>query len=249
MYKVALGAGHRLATPGKRLPAELDPNETREWVLNDRVCDYVEKNLSAYDGYELLRVDDTNGVAEISIEQRVSAANAWGADVVIAAHHNAAGRIFDGGGIVVYRDPLANDENTVSLQEEMYEALIRHTGLKGNRADPLAESALYVLRNTNAPAVLLELGFMDSTVDAPIILTDEFAKQCADAITEVIVKRGNLALKNQAILDDGSAWSKKDRDWAVGLGLFVGTGAGYNWKGPVTREELAAILHRYEQNK
>lgn len=246
MYKVALGAGHRLATPGKRLPKELDPNETREWVLNDRVCDYVEENLAAYDGVEVLRVDDTNGVAEISIEERVAAANEWEADVVIAAHHNAAGRVFNGGGIVVYRDPLANDAATVSLQEEMYEALIRHTGLKGNRADPMAESALYVLRNTNAPAVLLELGFMDSTVDAPIILTDEFARQCAAAITEVIVKRGNLVPK---AADDGSAWSKADRDWAVGKGLFIGTGTSYNWKNPVTREELAAILHRYDQNK
>ena len=62
MYKIALGAGHVLNTAGKRLPKELDPNQTREWWLNDRICDKVEKKLGFYDGYALVRVDDTNGL-------------------------------------------------------------------------------------------------------------------------------------------------------------------------------------------
>lgn len=195
MFKLALGAGHRLATAGKRIPKQLDPNETREWVLNDRICDKIEAMLSKYDGIEILRVDDTVGIEEIPIEERVKAANDWDADFALAIHHNAAGVIFSGGGIVAYRDPLANDKETVAWQEELYAALIEHTGLKGNRADPMAESNLYVIRYTKMPATLLELGFMDSTVDAPIILTEEYAQQCADAIVEVIVRRAGLTLK------------------------------------------------------
>lgn len=276
MYKIALGAGHVLNTAGKRLPKELDPNETREWWLNDRICDKTEVKLSAYDGYELVRMDDTNGLVPHpdGLAGRCKIANDFGADVVVAVHHNAAGRIFSGGGIVVYRDPLANDEATVSLQEEMYAALIAHTGLKGNRADPMAESALYVLRNTKAPAVLLELGFMDSRVDAPIILTEEYAEQCADAIVEVLVKRGGLVKKEVAEPDPApkntewdtfnllmsrylyeqktanpSNWSEAARNWATQSGLVVGTGDSFEWKRPVTREELITILHRYDQNK
>ena len=45
------------------------------------------------------------------------------------------------------------------------------------------------------PAVLLELGFMDSSVDAPIILTDTFADQCAAAIVHVIAQRAKLPRK------------------------------------------------------
>lgn len=195
MFKLALGAGHRLATAGKRIPKSLDPNETREWVLNDRICDKVEALLARYDGIEILRVDDTEGIVNVTIEERVAAANEWDADFALAVHHNAADRIFNGGGIVVYRDPLANDAETVAWQEELYAALIEHTGLKGNRADPLAEAALYVIRYTKMPATLLELGFMNSTVDAPIILTEEYAQQCAEAIVEVIVRRAGLTLK------------------------------------------------------
>ena len=37
---------------------------------------------------------------------------------------------------------------------------------------------------------------MDSAVDVPIILTDEFADQCAAAIVRVIAQRAKLPLKS-----------------------------------------------------
>ena len=39
MFKIALNAGHYLNTAGKRCLKKLDKNETREWVLNNRICD------------------------------------------------------------------------------------------------------------------------------------------------------------------------------------------------------------------
>ena len=50
MFKIALGAGHGINAAGKRCLKSLDPNETREWWLNDRVCDYIEEELKAYEG-------------------------------------------------------------------------------------------------------------------------------------------------------------------------------------------------------
>jgi cell division protein FtsN len=41
-------------------------------------------------------------------------------------------------------------------------------------------------------AVLLELGLMDSGTDVPIILSEDYANKCAEAIVEVLVKKGNL---------------------------------------------------------
>lgn len=193
-FRVALGAGHRLDTPGKRCLKSLDPNETREWVLNDRICDKVEKLLAAYDGYELLRVDDTEGKKEISITARNNAANNWKADVCIAVHHNAGINGGKGGGIVAYVCKGVGKETT-DWQKDLYNALIAHTGLKGNRANPLAVANFLMLTGTKAPAVILELGFMDSQTDVPVILTDDYATKCAKAIVEVIVKRGGLTKK------------------------------------------------------
>lgn len=195
MVKIALGAGHYIGTSGKRVPASLDPKETREWQLNDRVCDRVELGLTRYEGYELLRLDDSDdGADDITLSERANRANNWGADVYLSVHHNAAGRIFSGGGIVLYVHPQAS-EASFAWRDELYDALIRETGLAGNRANPKTTANFQILRETNMPAVLLELGFMDSTVDAPVILTDEYAQQCADAIVEVLVAKFNLKEK------------------------------------------------------
>lgn len=193
-FRIALGAGHRLATPGKRCLKSLDPKETREWVLNDRICDKVEKMLAEYSGYELLRVDDTEGKKEISVNARNNAANNWKADVCIAVHHNAGINGGKGGGIVAYVCKGVGEE-TKAWQKDLYNALIAHTGLKGNRSTPLGVANFLMLTGTKAPAVLLELGFMDSQTDVPVILTDDYATKCAKAIVEVIVKRGGLTKK------------------------------------------------------
>lgn len=194
-YKIALVAGHFLGTAGKNVPKELDPNKTCEWWLNNRICDKIEAMLKSYTGYELLRVDDTTGKTNISLAKRLTAANAWGATEYYSVHHNAfEGKPWNGGGIVVYAHPNASAAS-LEMQKQLYDALIAATGLKGNRSTPLAKANFYELRKSKMPAVLMELGFMDSRVDAPIILTDEYATKCATAIVSVMVKRGNLKKK------------------------------------------------------
>ena len=50
MAKIAIDAGHGLKTAGKRCLKSLDKNETREWVLNNRVsvalADYLDRMAS-----------------------------------------------------------------------------------------------------------------------------------------------------------------------------------------------------------
>lgn len=212
MLKIALTAGHYKYTAGKRIPASLDPYETREWVLNDRICDKIEAKLKAYEGYELIRTDDTTGEKGISNDERISKANKFGADIYISIHHNAGINGGKGGGIVAYTYTKV-DSPTKEWQKEFYDALIRHTGLKGNRATPLATGDFQVLRETKMPAVLLECGFLDSATDCPIILSEKYADKCAEAIVEVLVKRGGLKpkAKNTALyLVQTGAFAKRE---------------------------------------
>lgn len=234
--KIALGAGHSINTSGKRCLKSLDPNETREWQLNDRVCDAVEVLLQEHDGYEVLRLDDSDGGEEdVKLVDRVKAANAWGADLYLSIHHNAGIGGGSGGGIVAYTHPKSS-ATSVEWRDELYEALIEHTGLRGNRANPKATSNLYVLRETDMPAVLLELGFMDSSTDVPIILTEEHAQACARAIVEVIVQRGGLTRK--ATEDAPADWVEEAWDKAAAAGVLDGTRPLEY----LTRQELAAVL-------
>ena len=197
MFKIALDAGHCLSTPGKRCLKSLDPNQTREWVLNDRIADKVEVLLQGYEGYELIRVDDTLGKKDISTSSRAKAANTFGADFYLSLHHNAGVEGGTGGGIVVYISKNAS-KASAEWQAELYEELIASTGLKGNRSNPMPKNNYTVLTSTKMPAVLCELGFMDSKTEVPVILSEEYADQCAAAIVKVLVRRGGLVKKQTA---------------------------------------------------
>lgn len=200
MFKIALDSGHGLYTAGKRCLKALDPNETREWWLNNRICDKVEHLLKSYDGYALLRVDDTTGKTDVALADRVKKANDFDADIYLSAHHNAhdpktlGKNGGSGSGIlsIIYTKASAKSKE---YQKLLYNALIKETALKGNRSNPMPSQNLYVLRKTKMPAVLLELGFMDSTTDVQIILTEEYAEMCARAIVSALVEIGNLAEK------------------------------------------------------
>ena len=198
MFKLALNAGHGLNTAGKRCLKSIDPNETREYILNKRICDKLENLLSAYEGIEILRIDDGS---ELTITQRTNKANIFGADFYLGVHHNAGILGGSGGGIEAYVY-LKVDKATLDWQKSLYDALIRQTALSGNRSNPLRKADLGECRQTKMPAVLLELGFMDSTVDTPIILTEAYADKCAAALCETIVERENLVKKASAAPSD-----------------------------------------------
>lgn len=53
---IVLDAGHGYHTAGRRCMKKLDPDQTREWYLNDRIMDMVEVLLRDYD-CTVLRVE------------------------------------------------------------------------------------------------------------------------------------------------------------------------------------------------
>lgn len=183
---ICIDAGHYLGTPGKRCLKSLDPRETREWQLNGRAADKVQALLKEYD-CRTMRVDDVTGEREVTLYQRVSAANRAGADLYLSIHHNAGINGGTGGGIVVYVCPGADGQSR-RVQQAVYSHTVARTGLWGNRANPTPEGELYVLNATSMPAVLGEFGFMDSAVDTPIILTETYADRLAAGIVEALAE-------------------------------------------------------------
>ena len=196
--KISLTAGHYIGTSGKRCLKSLDANETREWVLNNRICEKIENKLKDYNGYSLIRTDDRSGQTDISLQDRVNKANAFGADIYISIHHNAGINGGSGGGVMAYVSQNAS-KTAQEWQKALYDRIIDHTALKGNRANPCASASLYECRETKMPSVLLECGFMDSKTDVPVILTDAFADKVATAVVEVLVARGKLTKKAEKL--------------------------------------------------
>ena len=140
MLRLALGAGHYLGTPGKRCLKSIDPNETKEWVLNDRICDYVEGFLAFYDGVEICRMDDTTGQHEVSLAEREKMSREFGADIYLSVHHNAGIAGGAGGGTIVFHYNTAKNK---AQAQRIYDAIVNCTGLRGNRSTPVANGNEY----------------------------------------------------------------------------------------------------------
>lgn len=196
-FMLALDAGHYLATPGKRCLKSLDPGETREWILNDRVTQYQQERARMYEGLIAVRVDDHTGRTETTLAERVALANAIDADFYLSNHHNAGMNGKKGGGCVAYCS--RGSTKSPAWRDALYDAVIAAGGLKGDRREPKTTADWYVCRNTKMPAVLMEYGFMDSPDDVPVILTEEHAKLCGYATIDAIAKKVGLKLRQSPV--------------------------------------------------
>jgi hypothetical protein len=177
--KVAIDAGHGYNTPGKR-----SPNDQREWTANNGVVTAMGQVLAA-NGVAIIRLDDPTGRTDVGLNTRTKAANDFGADYVISVHHNAnAGTWFSGGGTetLIYGHRADVDKLADTLQN----AALATYGL-ANRGIKVRGNDLAILRDTKAPAALIEIGFMDSSNDNPIIFSPENQAVMGKALAEAFV--------------------------------------------------------------
>lgn len=240
MIKIAIDAGHGLYTAGKRCLKRLDANETREWTLNDRIADRLELLLSSYK-CEVLRVDDTTGFTDVPLKSRTDKANAWGADIYISIHHDAGANGGTSGGTTVF---YYSSKAVRKLQaEKLYECVVRNTGLVGNRSSKVKKHAYHVLRKSNMPSFLIENGFMDSSKDIPVILTDKHANNTANGILDFLV--GAMALEQitdkKPLEAEAVNASFKVKIIIDSLNYRTGAGSNYPAKGTVKKNQIYTI--------
>ena len=240
---VAIDAGHSINTSGRRCSKEFDPEQHREWWLNDRVARFLQERAAEYEGFNILRVDDPTGAVDVGLAERCRRANDAGADFFLSLHHNAGINGGTGGGLVAYC--CRGSVEGAKWRDALYDAVLAAGHLRGNRAEPKVEKNYDVIYNANAYAVLIEHGFMDSSTDVPVIITDAYAKACGYAEADCIAARFGLKLKAVDPLEDAAPWAKEACQRAIDKGLFSGDGTGrFHWQEPVTREQLAAILDK-----
>lgn len=102
---------------------------------------------------------------------RVTIANRYDLDLYVSIHLNAGGGV----GTETYYT-----STTKSVAQRVNDNIVRSCGFR-NRG--LKTSSLYVLRNTKAPAILIEVCFVDSQEDANKLDCDKVASAIAAGIT------------------------------------------------------------------
>ena len=100
-----------------------------------------------------------------SLTERVREANSWGADIFISLHTNAAPNSNAKGSEALVYD--MDSTVAVGLAEDILRELNLTTGLR-NRGI-VERPGLYVLKRTNMPAVLVEMGFISNPTDAELM--------------------------------------------------------------------------------
>ena len=118
-----------------------------------------------------------------SLQARVNDANAWGADYFISLHTNASS-IPEASGVEAFA--YSQPSRAFSLGEDIVQSLSEATGLRdrGMKVRP----GLYVLRRTNMPAVLVEMGFISNPGDAALMNNSPelFARGIYNGIVEYL---------------------------------------------------------------
>lgn len=114
---------------------------------------------------------------DVGIDERARLANKWGADLFISIHLNGGG----GYGAEVFCSLAGGKsrELAAALQTELVALGYRDRGVK-TKAGTGGKDYFGVIRETNAPAVIAECGFLDSQ--------DDMARYNADKIADALAK-------------------------------------------------------------
>ena len=101
-----------------------------------------------------------------SLTARVREANSWGTDVFLSLHTNAStNSSATGSEALIYSE---ESRTAFGLATDILDTLTRYTGLRNRGV--IERPGLYVLRRTNMPAVLVEMGFITNPRDADLMV-------------------------------------------------------------------------------
>ena len=182
--KIYIDQGHNPQNPN----AGAEGNGLQEQTITYRIGEALAALLRANPDFEVRlsrpTPDTILGTSNsTSLQARVNDANAWGADYFISLHTNASS-IPEARGVEAFA--YSRPSRAFSLGEDIVQSLSEATGLndRGMKVRP----GLYVLRRTNMPAVLVEMGFITNPTDAALMNNDPalFARGIYNGILEYV---------------------------------------------------------------
>lgn len=116
-----------------------------------------------------------------SLRARVDDANAWGADYFISVHTNGSTDP-TAKGVEAYA--YSRDSRAFRLGDDIVNSLVDATGFP--RRGMFVRPGLYVLKKTNMPATLVEIGFISNPEEAALMRSNPglFARGIYNGIVE-----------------------------------------------------------------
>lgn len=145
------------------------------------IFDESDDNIKVY----YTRTDDTNP----SVEQRAALANEVEADLFISIHNNSTKSGFmsnTNGTVVMYSESDNSELSSKHLAEICMDEV---TGALGSRrAGLLKGDSIYIIRTSEMPVALIEVGFMTSREELDSLNDAEYQKKAAEGIYQAILR-------------------------------------------------------------
>lgn len=171
-------------SPSNQTANKFITGNTNEGAVWNSIAQILKKKLEAYTCEVML----CN--ASMTLSARAAEAKAWGADVYIAMHSNAAGEANKGAhGVEVYYDPNKGTKTKQLAQDvlDQLKTLFTSRGLK-------TSSRLIDCYKPAMPSIIGECGFHDNKADAEKILANK--DKIAQLYCNALVKYLGLTKKN-----------------------------------------------------
>ena len=179
---VVLDPGHGPLTAGKRSPDET----LLEYEFNRDVTARLKEHLERH-GIKVVLTNLT-GQDDISLKERVRISNNIKADIFVSIHANAFGDDWNSAnGWEVYCWKFGGKAEQLAKyvhNESIPFLSLRDRGIK--------EANFYVIRYTDAPAILIEHGFYTNKNECELLKTASFREKCAIADAKGILKYFNI---------------------------------------------------------
>lgn len=224
------------------------PNSGASGYLNEvtenrRVGKKVYEILKSYKVPATYYEDNVSKTKTDNVNHLIAEHNKDTDGLVVSIHFNASVKTSKPMGTeVLYHNPAMK-----TLASRMSQAISKASGLGLISRGAKYRDNIGVLVRTKEPAILIEVCFVDSEVDAAIYNRD-FDKICfaiAELLAEEIGYKLNKEVKPVANNNEPSPWAKEAWEWAKKKGLIDGTDP----REKLTREQFAVILYRLEGGK
>ena len=174
--RVAIDAGHGRETPGKRTFDE----SFFEWEFNRDIANRVQHELIRHGVSVTLTAPSE---IDTTLSDRCKISNAAEVTIFVSLHANAFGEDWNdvsGHEIYSHIGSVKGLELAKAIHEESVILGIEDRGCK--------TSDFYVLKYTDAPAVLIEHGFFTNKEELELLKSNEFREKCAIADSKGILK-------------------------------------------------------------
>lgn len=179
---VVIDAGHGANMPGAIV------GDVKEKDIDLAIVQKLKEIFDEADdgklGVYYTRLDDSDP----AFADRVGIANDLGANLFVSIHNNSYPKSSKVNGTAVLFDEKKETEGTSSkhLADILLKKVTDELGTKNMGL--MAGNDIYVIRSSNAPAALIEVGFMTNPKELANLTDEKYQKKCARAIYEGIMQ-------------------------------------------------------------